>query len=99
MIDIVENGNFIICDDKNNIFPINKWMKEQKWRYLLNLRHKWVHVHLLKEVYTKLHTLKRVKEIWDTLTLMYEDSTKIKHKRPNLNVRPLVNTLQTSKNL
>jgi len=30
---------------------------------------------------------------------MYEDSTKVKHNKLSLTIRPLINALQTSKNL
>ena len=42
---------------------------------------------------------KSYKKIWDTITLMYEDSTKVKHNKLSLTIRPLINALQTSKNL
>ena len=85
MWDVVEKGNDIPLDAHKNEIHRDKWKNDNKSRFLLNssMRNALLCA-LSQEEYSKVHDFRSAKQIWDTLAITYEGSSKVKHNKLSL---------------
>ncbi|RDX95616.1 hypothetical protein CR513_21842, partial [Mucuna pruriens] len=74
-----ENGNYIPTKEDGIEIPRSSWNEDWKISYLLNSKARNFLICSLTETeYEKIHSCKSSKEMWDTLTLVYEGMSYIK---------------------
>ncbi|KAL5186816.1 hypothetical protein HKD37_05G012586 [Glycine soja] len=85
MWDVVEKGNHIPLDAHKNEIHRDKWKNDNKSRFLLNSSTRNALLCALsQEEYSKAHDFRSAKQIWDTLAITYEGSSKVKHNKLSL---------------
>ena len=83
--DVVEHGNYVPLDDQLNEVSRTSWIDAQRQRFMLNSKARnTLLCTLSKEEYTKVHNYKSANQMWETLALMDEGSSQVKHNKLSL---------------
>lgn len=79
MWDIIESGNFIPLNKDGETLARISWLDDHKLRYLLNSKARNILMCTLCEKrYKKVQAYKSVKDMWDMLVIIIEESNEVK---------------------
>ncbi|KAH1111439.1 hypothetical protein GYH30_010000 [Glycine max] len=88
MWDVVEKGNHIPLDARRNETPRDRWIDEHKSKFLLNSHARNALLCTLsQEEYSNVQNFRSVKQMWDTLAIIYEGSFEVKRNKLSLLIR------------